>query len=138
MLKKLNIILCAFILIFTVCFAEAATPTDIVETSIEEEAPEILIEEEREIPHVTIRIWFIEEGPVPLNSVVHLCSEVIGGEGQILNYQWQFARDENFEWEDIPGATEPTYEFIITLDNMYYYYRLCVTHHWPREGDEIQ
>lgn len=123
---KIILILCCIMLFpITVYTEEIATVTDLSEETIIQ----------REIPPVIINIWFEYETPLHTGDLVTLCSEVIGGEGQILEYQWQYLRDEEVGWEDIEGATEPTYIFMLDKLTINYYYRLQVTHYWPKEDE---
>ena len=129
---KIILILCCIMLFpITAYTEEIATVTDLSEETIIQ----------REIPPVIINIWFEYETPLHMGDLATLCSEVIGGEGQILEYQWQYLDpridDPLLEdgWHDIIGANESIYEFIIDRENALYYYRLQVTHYWPKEDE---
>ena len=113
-MRKINIILFCFILLIgSIGYADPATPTDLRPPP----------------PHVIIELWFEVELPLNIGDTVRIHSEVYGGEGQTLLYQWQYSIDDE-EWFDIEDATEPIYEFIITEENAMYYYRLTVAHYW--------
>jgi len=132
MKKILNIILiCAIMLCVCCAYSESlATTTDL---SAPQELTEPIYEPE---VHIEINIWFEYKRPLSLGDTVYLHSEIIGGEGRVLEYQWQYKEhnDMTDTWRDIPDATQPTYAFTITRDNYQYFYRLQVTH-WA-EGEE--
>jgi hypothetical protein len=144
MKKILNIILiCAIVLCVCCAYSESlATTTDLspqqeVIEEVVEPTPEPTPEPE---VHVNIEIWYEFEGEVAFGSTVHFYSHITGGEGRILEYQWQYhiegeyGADGQELWHDIPNATQSTYSYIITRENYKYYYRLQVTH-WAK-GEE--
>jgi hypothetical protein len=138
MKKITNIILCIIILLTVSCALSEgyATPTDLSNTAsfdVYEQEPEV---------HVSIKIWFEEIPNLKIGDTIHIYSEVTGGEGRVLKYQWQYL-DSRIDdpllengWHDIIDANEPIYEFIIDRENAWYYYRLQVSH-W-REGDNVE
>ena len=119
MIKKSNIILILImILLVGMAAADPATPTDM-----------------RETPHVQVRIWMEYDVPIHIGDTVTIYSEVIGGEGQALRYQWQYLENSEAEWQDIEGANEPIYSFTVDIKNAKYFYRLEVFHCFIEEAE---
>ena len=146
MRKVFNVILIGIVILCTCCaYSESlATTTDL---SPRQEIIEEIIEptptpEPTPAPevHVNIDIWYEFEGEVAFGSTVHFYSNITGGEGRILEYQWQYRAENEYNadgtemWHDIPNATQSTYSYVITRENYRYFYRLQVTH-WG-EGEE--
>lgn len=71
------------------------------------------------------------ETSVPEGQAVYLGTEITmkaipSGFGDVeLTYQWQWSTD-NEHWTDIEGATTKVYTYEITMENAYYFYRVCV------------
>ena len=73
----------------------------------------------------------IVETSVPEGQAVYLGTEITmkaiaNGFGDVeLTYQWQWSTD-NENWIDIEGATKKVYKYELTMENAYYFYRVCV------------
>lgn len=130
MKKVINIIVfCIIILSISCAWSEGlATSTDVSNAS------EVIVYIEEPEIHLDIRIWFEDIKRPKIGDTIHIYSEVLGGEGREMIYQWQYLdpriNDPMSEigWVNIPGANEPIYEFVIDEENAWYYYRLQVTH----------
>ena len=47
--------------------------------------------------------------------------------GRIVLIEWEYSED-NEEWFKIEGANELIYKFIVTQENLHYWYRVVVTY----------
>ena len=77
------------------------TETESTEEIVEEPAPVLT--------PPTVNIWWDARDVMDPGEPVTLHSDVIGGEGWIITYQWQC--DSGDGYEDVEGANEPTYTF---------------------------
>lgn len=108
-MKILVSVLLSIILAFAV--AEPATPTD-----ISSDNAYVSVSIEIDTPLECIRIG---------NPLVLRC--VVNGIDAPYNIQWQYSADTE-EWIDIP-CNDEIYEFVLTRENVYLYYRVCVFQH---------
>ena len=126
---KIIALLLAFILCFCIYGSavseNAATPTDLEE---EQELIEIDDDDWGDIDIEFERQVYID-GPIisaNIGDTVVLTAILVNfKESDIIRFEWQYTTDlEN--WRIIEGANKQNYDFILTEENYYYWYRVRV------------
>lgn len=126
---KIIALLLAFILCFCIYGSavseNAATPTDLEE---EQELIEIDDDDWGDIDIEFERQVYID-GPIisaNIGDTVVLTAILVNfKESDIVQFEWQYTTDlEN--WHIIEGANKQNYDFILTEENYYYWYRVRV------------
>ena len=126
---KIMALLLAFILCFCIYGSavseNAATPTDLEE---EQELIEIDDDDWGDIDIEFERQVYID-GPIisaNIGDTVVLTAILVNfKESDIVQFEWQYTTDlEN--WRIIEGANKQNYDFILTEENYYYWYRVRV------------
>lgn len=126
---KIMALLLAFILCFCIYGSavseNAATPTDLEE---EQELIEIDDDDWGDIDIEFERQVYID-GPIisaNIGDTVVLTAILVNfKESDIIQFEWQYTTDlEN--WRIIEGANKQNYDFILTEENYYYWYRVRV------------
>ena len=126
---KIMALLLAFILCFCIYGSavseNAATPTDLEE---KQELIEIDDDDWGDIDIEFERQVYID-GPIisaNIGDTVVLTAILINfKESDIIQFEWQYTTDlEN--WRIIEGANKQNYDFILTEENYYYWYRVRV------------
>ena len=92
------------------------------------EEPEVEDEtEEAAEPERSVEIRAEWEGDeLHFGDVCTLVAELSGYEGTDYSLQWQVSEDDS-NWTDVEGATEATYEMIVTEENYQNFWRVTVT-----------
>ncbi len=109
---------------------EEQEPTEEPEEEPAEEQPEELTEEEQpeaeEKPerHITVDVLWDVPDPV-IGDTAHFVAVLEGYEGLQYTIQWQYSPNEEI-WFDIPHATEPTMDVVVTEENNEVFWRILV------------
>ena len=93
-----------------------------------EEPQEVEQPKESGQDELSVSIYVAYSGDQPYyGSTIQLLSLVAGApEDAQLSYQWQY-KDVSGEWQNVPGATSSTYEYVLDETNDDYAWRLVVT-----------
>lgn len=138
-MKKILFYLICIALLFSISFAECATPTDLLST-IEDISNEIVeeIEPEQEIieisidelyPNHHIEIKIIQHAHVLGDEVIFGFDLIDYPPGEITYIEWQYSED-NIEWFPIENENSEILKFIVTKENYKYWYRVMVSYHY--------
>lgn len=122
-MKRIFAFILAILMVFSCCFAESATPTDLLAN--ETEYVEIADDDYGFI--TTTPKVYLEMSPdtVRLYDEITLIAILVDFPPEHSIY-WQYSIDcEN--WIIIEGEHEQTYVFVVTPENMNYWWRVCVT-----------
>ena len=119
------------------------TPEDVVEDEVEESVEEeelieeVLTEEEvkKQIDDGHYVELILKQHPQALGDVV-IFEAILHNyaPGHIVDIIWEYSED-NEHWNEIEDEHELTYEFIVTRENMLYWYRVTVVYQYD-VGDE--
>jgi len=118
------------------------TSEDVVEDEVEESMEEELIEEvltEEEVKKQIDDGHYVElilkQHPQALGDVV-IFEAILHNyaPGHIVDIIWEYSEDDE-HWHEIEDEHELTYEFIVTRENMLYWYRVTVIYQYD-VGDE--
>ena len=99
------------------------------EEPVEEEQPEA---EEKPERHITVDVVWDVPDPV-IGDTAHFVAVLEGYEELQYTIQWQYSPDEEI-WFDIPNATEPTMDVVVTEENNEVFWRILV---FIDDGQEI-
>ena len=99
------------------------------EEPAEEEQPEA---EEKPERHITVDVVWDVPDPV-IGDTAHFVAVLEGYEELQYTIQWQYSPDEEI-WFDIPYATEPTMDVVVTEENNEVFWRILV---FVEDGQEI-
>ena len=99
------------------------------EEPAEEEQPE---DEEKPERHITVDVLWDVPDPV-IGDTAHFVAVLEGYEGLQYIIQWQYSPNEEI-WFDIPYATEPTMDVVVTEENNEVFWRILV---FVEDGQEI-
>ena len=99
------------------------------EEPAEEEQPEV---EEKPERHITVDVVWDVPDPV-IGDTAHFVAILEGYEELQYTIQWQYSPDEEI-WFDIPYATEPTMDVVVTEENNEVFWRILV---FVEDGQEI-
>ncbi len=108
---------------------EEPTEEEPEEESEEEGLPE---EEEKPERHITVDVLWDVPDPV-IGDTAHFVAVLEGYEELQYTIQWQYSPDEEI-WFDIPYATEPTMDVVVTEENNEVFWRILV---FVEDGQEI-
>ena len=119
------------------------TPEDVVEDEVEESVEEeelieeVLTEEEvkKQIDDGHYVELILKQHPQALGDIV-IFEAILHNyaPGHIVDIIWEYSED-NEHWNEIEDEHELTYEFIVTRENMLYWYRVTVVYKYD-VGDE--
>ena len=119
------------------------TPEDVVEDEVEESVEEeelieeVLTEEEvkKQIDDGHYVELILKQHPNALGDVV-IFEAILHNyaPGHIVDIIWEYSEDDE-HWHEIEDEHELTYEFIVTRENMLYWYRVTVVYKYD-VGDE--
>ena len=113
---------------------EEKEPTEEPEEELPEEEPteEASEEEEKPVRHITVDVLWDVPDPV-IGDTAHFVAVLEGYEELQYTIQWQYSPDEEI-WFDIPYATEPTMDVVVTEENNEVFWRILV---FVEDGREI-
>lgn len=77
------------------------------------------------LANCVIRIYSTHESCMNEGDTVKVWAELIGFEGLIADFQWQYS--VNGEWVDVPGANDLSHTFAATSESINYGWRLAAT-----------
>ena len=128
-MKKIIAFILVFMCICSYAFAEEpATQTDLYEFE-DDDWGEITITFERQV-YINGPL-----GPFTIGDEITFTAILVNFQPEdILHFFWQYAIDNNLEWQYIEGENQQTYTFILNEENCKYYYRVIVE--WEDNDEE--